>query len=143
MTYGRGTGLHDSLGHVASLAFLDELDKSVVFESAQVVVHLLACQPDPGRQRGCRSRHRQFGQNPLPNRIERRLGSSGAIDDCYVQHEKTIPPTTKSVKTEKIVGGMVSEIRYRLRSGGLFRSRAEYVSHDEIWPVWYPVMNHA
>lgn len=71
------------------------------------------------------------------------LGSSGAIDDCYVQHEKTIPPTTKSVKTEKIVGGMVSEIRYRLRSGGLFRSRAEYVSHDEIWPVWYPVMNHA
>jgi hypothetical protein len=59
-------------------------DETVRLERAEVVVHLLAREPDARRERRRRAGLRQLGQEARANRIERHHRRGGIIDDFEV-----------------------------------------------------------
>ena len=82
---GRRRRLEHALGAVALAALLDELDQPVTLERAQVVVGLLARQPDAAGERLAEPGFRQLGEQPRPDRVQRGLGrgrSSMTVTSC-------------------------------------------------------------
>src|SRR5215210_2270123 len=78
----RGGGrLEHALGAVAPAALLDELDQTMPLQCAQVVVRLLAAEPHTGGERARRTGGGQLGEQARADRIQRRLGGGGALDD--------------------------------------------------------------
>ena len=101
---GRGRRLEHALGAVALAALLDELHQAVALQRPQVVVRLLAGQPDARRERAGGPGLGQLGEQAGPDRIQRRLGGGGVVDDGDVVHGRTFSPTTIFVKQIFLVG---------------------------------------
>ena len=53
---------------------------------------LAGVQPDPGGQHRRRPRHRQLGQQPAADRIQRDRGGGRILDHCDVIHPAIVPP---------------------------------------------------
>jgi hypothetical protein len=81
-----GCCLQDALGNAAVLALLRDLDEAVRLEDAEVVVELLAGDPDPLCQcrGGCRLG--QFGEQAGADGVEGHDGGCGVVDDFDVEH---------------------------------------------------------
>ena len=101
---GRGRRLEHALGAVALAALLDELHQAVALERPQVVVRLLAGEPDARRERAGGPGLGQLGEQAGADRIQRRLGGGGVVDDGDVVHGRTFSPTTIFVKNVLLVG---------------------------------------
>ena len=77
---------HDALDHVALAPLLDQLDEPVLLEGAQVVVDLLAGQPEPVPEGGRGAGLGQLGEQPGAHGVERRLRGGRVLDDRDVEH---------------------------------------------------------
>ena len=83
----RGRGGHEQpLGQAAPAALLRDRHEAVGLERAQVVVDLLAGQPDPAGERRGRRRLGELGQQPRPHRVQRDDRGGGVLDHLDVQH---------------------------------------------------------
>jgi len=84
-----------------------------------VVVRLLAGEPgDAPRERAGGPGRGQLGEQAGADRIQRRLGGGGVLDDGDVVYCCTLSPTTNLVKHVSLVRGPRDEVRRAQRPPG-------------------------
>ena len=84
---GRGGRLEHALGAVALAALFDQLHEAVMLQGPQVVVRLLAGEPDALGKAAGRRGLGQLGEQAGADRVQRGLGGGGIVDDGDVVHE--------------------------------------------------------